>query len=139
MKNIPKPKSVSTAIIYIRVSSQEQVDGYSLQNQEKACRAFAENRGARVLEIFREEGESAKTANRTELQKLLRYCAKNHGKIGYLVVYKLDRLARQSSDHFALKVIFKRHGIQLQSATEPLTEDPSRRFNGNSFGWSCRI
>src|SRR6478609_8311799 len=58
------------AIIYVRVSSDEQVLGTSLESQDEQCRAYCQRRGMEVVKAFREEGESAKDLkfnNRKEL------------------------------------------------------------------------
>ena len=65
------------AVIYVRVSTKEQTENLSLPTQLKACEEYCEGQGFHVLARFREEGESAKTADRTELQKLLQYCRTN--------------------------------------------------------------
>ena len=117
-----KPK---VAIIYVRVSSQEQVLGYSLENQERICREFATKGGYEVLKVFTEKGESAKTAERTELQLMLRFCEKNKNQIGKLIVYKVDRLSRSTADYLYLKVFFNRLGISVVSATENFENNPS--------------
>jgi site-specific DNA recombinase len=64
------------AIIYVRVSTKEQTENLSLPTQLKACEEYCERQGFKVLARFREEGESAKTVDRTELQKLLQFCRK---------------------------------------------------------------
>ena len=116
MKNvkIEKPKN---DIQYYRVSSKEQVDNYSLSTQEKFCRELSERDGYSVLEIWREEGESAKTANRTQLQLMMRFAEKNKKRISRLVVYKVDRLSRDTADYLAIKTFFNKLGISLVSAT----------------------
>ena len=48
------------AILYLRVSTEEQVDNFSLETQEEICRKEAEKRGFEIVEIFKEEGRSAK-------------------------------------------------------------------------------
>ena len=48
------------AVLYLRVSSEEQVENFSLNTQEEICRREALRRGFEVVEIFREEGKSAK-------------------------------------------------------------------------------
>ena len=63
------------AVIYVRVSTARQLLGASLETQVKACEEHCKNNGWRVLQIFREEGESAKTADRTQLQPMLRFCS----------------------------------------------------------------
>ena len=57
---------MNAAIIYTRVSSEEQIAGTSLDFQEKQCREYCKQKGIEVLEVFREEGASAKTATRAE-------------------------------------------------------------------------
>jgi len=59
------------AVIYVRVSTKEQTENLSLPTQIRACEEYCKREGYEVLERFREEGESAKTTDRTELQNLL--------------------------------------------------------------------
>ena len=75
-----------------------------------------------MLARFREEGESAKTADRTELQKLLQFCRTNKGRVQFVVVFNLTRFAREKYDHFALRAHLKSLGISLRSATEPIDD-----------------
>lgn len=115
-------------VVYVRVSSNEQVLGYSLDNQEKFCSEFSQKAGHSILKIFREEGESAKTANRTQLQLMMRFCEKYKKQIGRVVVYKVDRLSRVTGDYLALKTFFNKLGISLVSATENLEDTPGGKF-----------
>ncbi len=112
------------AIIYTRVSSSKQVDNESLDVQDQACRRYAESIGAKVIKLFREEGESAKFADRTQLINLLEYCRRNKGKVDILIVWKIDRFARNQTDHFAIRAKLMESGVTLHSATEPLSDDP---------------
>ena len=57
-KSDTKPKR---AVVYLRVSTEEQVDNFSLGTQENICKKEALRRGFEIAEIFREEGKSAKT------------------------------------------------------------------------------
>ena len=117
----------NTAVIYVRVSSKEQVHGYSLGSQEKRCQEYCKQNGWEVLKVFVEEGESAKTADRTQLSLLKQFCLNNLGKVGYMVVWKVDRFARQSTDHYELKTFFSRMGVGLKSATEVIEDTPTGR------------
>lgn len=109
---------MSIAIIYTRVSTVEQAEKQSLDNQENICREFAARRNLEVEKVFVEAGESAKTANRTQLLEMIRYCQLAKARIKYIIVYKLDRFARNAEDHLTLKSMFLKLGIQLLSATE---------------------
>jgi len=108
------------AIIYIRVSTKEQTENLSLPTQLKACEEYCGRQGFTVLARFREEGESAKSADRTELQNLLQYCRLNKGKVQFVIVFNLTRFAREKYDHFALRAHLKSLGISWRSATEPI-------------------
>jgi site-specific DNA recombinase len=110
------------AVVYVRVSTKEQTENLSLPTQLRACEDYCQRQGYEVLERFREEGESAKTVDRTELQNLLKYCRTHKGKVHFVVVYNLTRFAREKYDHFALRAHLKSLGISLRSATEPIDD-----------------
>jgi site-specific DNA recombinase len=116
------------AIVYVRVSTEEQVENYSLDTQLDICRKEAEKRGMQVVEVFREEGRSAKTANRPELIKLLEFCRKNKKFIDAVIVYRLDRISRQTSDYLAIRKKLSECEIQLISASEPTGNSPTEKF-----------
>ncbi|MDP2789895.1 MAG: recombinase family protein [bacterium] len=115
----PQPK---TAVIYVRVSSSEQVQNTSLGTQERVCREFAQREGLRVLEVFRDKGESAKTADRPQFMRALAYCLTKKNQVGYFVVYKLDRFSRNQFDHAQIRAMLKHGGVELRSATESIDE-----------------
>lgn len=112
------------AIIYCRVSSKEQIDGTSLAVQSAACRQFAHTNNMTVVREFVEQGESAKFADRTQLIELLDYCRKHGGTIHSLLVWKVDRLARNVSDHFSIKATLLKHGVKVISVTEAIGANP---------------
>jgi site-specific DNA recombinase len=110
------------AVIYVRVSTKEQTENLSLPTQVRACEDYCRHQGFQVLERFHEEGESAKTTDRSQLQNLLKYCRTQKGKVHFVVVYNLTRFAREKYDHFALRAHLKSLGISLRSATEPIDD-----------------
>ena len=110
------------AVIYVRVSTKEQTENLSLPTQLRACEEYCRRQGYDVLERFNEEGESAKTTDRSQLQALLKYCRTHKGKVHFVVVYNLTRFAREKYDHFALRAHLKSLGISLRSATEPIDD-----------------
>src|SRR5450759_406774 len=115
-------------IIYVRVSSVEQVAGTSLTSQEQDCRHYCAARGIGVLEVFREEGESAKTADRTSLLRALAFCRKHKGQVSAFVVAKVDRFARNTEDHFYVRKLLLDSGVTLHSVTEPIGNNPAEKF-----------
>src|SRR5476649_2629262 len=85
------------AIIYLRVSTEEQVDNFSLGTQEEICTREAQRRNYEVVKIFREEGKSAKTiTGRPVLIELLEFCRKNKKILDAVIIYRLDRMSRQT-------------------------------------------
>jgi site-specific DNA recombinase len=116
------------AIVYVRVSSQDQVEGTSLESQEIACREYARRHNLDVSQVFVEQGESAKFADRTQLLALLDYCKVKSNATSALIVWKLDRFARNVEDHFAIKAALRRHGVSVVSVTEPIAQDANGKL-----------
>ena len=103
---------------YIRVSHEEQVDGYSLDAQRRILQEWVAQKGGALVKVYADEGESALTANRTEFQRM-RLDARN-GKFDALVVHKFDRFARNRTDSLAIKSLLRYdYKIKVFSATEP--------------------
>jgi DNA invertase Pin-like site-specific DNA recombinase len=121
-ENGAKLRPMIGAVIYVRVSTKEQTENLSLPTQLRACEEYCRREGYEVVERFREEGESAKTADRTELQKLLNYCRTHKGTVHFVIVYNLRRFARETYDHFALRALLKSLGASLRSVTEPIDD-----------------
>ena len=115
-------------IIYVRVSSAEQVSGTSLASQEQECRRYCAANNIAVLEVFREEGESAKTADRTALLRALDFCRKHRGGVTAFVVAKVDRFARNTEDHFYVRRLLLDNGVTLHSVSEPIGNRPTEKF-----------
>jgi site-specific DNA recombinase len=120
------------AVIYCRVSTKEQVDeGNSLVTQEKNCRDYAQKQGYEIVAVFIEQGESAKTADRTELKKLMSFCAaKKHG-ISAVISYKIDRISRNTDDYSQIRILLKRYGVEIKSTSEHFENTPAGRFMEN--------
>lgn len=115
-------------VIYIRVSSEEQVKNLSLETQRRECERFCERNGWSVAKVFAEEGESAATTNRPELQNMLSYCHDNVGTVGAVVVYNLSRFARNTADHLTVRLKLSEYGVSLRSVSEPLEETSTGKF-----------
>lgn len=121
-------------MIYCRVSTKEQVEeGNSLSTQEKICRDYAQKHNYEIGEIFLEQGESAKTADRTELQKLLAYCADKKNCVQAVIIYKLDRLSRNTDDYSQIRLLLKRYGVEIKSTSEHFENTPVGRFMENTM------
>jgi len=107
-------------IIYARYSSDSQTEN-SIDGQLRECIAFAEKNGITILNNYIDRALSAKTANRLEFQKMIKDSAKNLFDV--VVVWKLDRFARNRYDSAHYKAILRRNGVKVISATETIAED----------------
>jgi site-specific DNA recombinase len=117
------------AVLYLRVSTKEQAErggeaeGFSIPAQRDACRRKAGALNADVVEQFVDRGESARSARRPELQRMLAYISENH--VDYVIVHKLDRLARSRVDDVEINLALRGAGATLVSCTENIDETPS--------------
>src|SRR5437660_1581824 len=111
--------SLKRALIYARVSTAKQVqrddtdpDGYSLPAQEEACVRRAAALAAEVVGVYVDRGESAKTADRPQFQAMLNRI-RTEGNVDYVIVDKIDRLARNRRDD--ANIVFELHaaGVAL--------------------------
>ena len=120
---------LKTAVAYLRVSTKEQaqkggqLEGFSIPAQREAVRRKAESLGAVIVAEFIDAGESAKSADRPDLKRMLKYLAENH--VDYVLVHKVDRLARNRVDDVEITMAIKKSGATLVSATENIDETPS--------------
>ncbi len=121
------------AVIYLRVSTNDQVktdydvDGFSIRAQREACERKAAELGAVVVDEYIDRGESAKSADRPELQRMLKDL-RAKGQIDAVIVHKVDRLARSREDDMAIVVAIRKAGAQLVSATENIDETPQGKL-----------
>ncbi len=114
-------------VIYTRVSSDEQVKGTSLDSQEEVCRAYCHDKGIEVLRVFREEGASAKSADREQFLLAVEYC-RQQGDVSAFIVAKVDRFARNTEDHFYIRKILLDFGTTLHSVSEPIGNNPVEKL-----------
>ena len=117
------------AVIYLRVSTKDQAgrggeaEGFSIPAQREACIRKADAVGAVVVAEFVDAGESARSANRPELQNMLSFI-KEH-KVQHVIVHKIDRLARNRVDDVEINIQISAVGAQLVSCSENIDETPS--------------
>ena len=107
------------AVIYARYSSDNQREE-SIEDQLRECIAFAERSGFTVLQHYIDRAYSAKTDNRPEFQRMINDSQKKLFDV--VIVWKLDRFARNRYDSARYKNQLKKNGIKVLSATESISE-----------------
>ncbi|WP_437770364.1 recombinase family protein [Arthrobacter sp. KNU40] len=118
---------------YIRVPTRDQAErdgheeGFSIPAQREAIQRKAESLGAFVTKEFVERGRTGTNTNRPALQKMLAYIQETPD-IDFVIVHKIDRLARTLVGDVDIGKILSAAGIQLVSTTENIDESPSGRL-----------
>ncbi len=129
----PDPSSQVRAVDYLRVSTAEQAEkglgeeGYSIPAQREACVGRVRAEGWTLVDEYVDRGESARSADRPELLKMLERIERDRD-VDVVVVHKVDRLARNVEDHVAIRAALRRAGCQLVSVTENLEATPSGKL-----------
>lgn len=85
-------------VLYVRVSTAMQVDGYSLDGQKNMLKQFAEREGMEIINIYEDAGKSGKSIEgRPAFQQMI-LDIQNGLSINYVIVYKLSRFGRNAAD-----------------------------------------
>ena len=108
-------------MIYARYSSDNQREE-SIEGQIRECTAYAEKNGITIVKHYIDRAISAKTDNRPEFQQMIKDSDKKLFDI--VLVWKLDRFARNRYDSARYKTQLKKNGVKLMSATEVISEGP---------------
>lgn len=117
MKRNKIRENVVRVALYVRVSSHEQVEGYSIGEQTERLQKYAEAMDWDVLKVYVDPGYSGGNTDRPGLKELLKDIKK--GEINKVVVYKLDRLSRSQKDTMMLiEDEFLAHGVDFVSMNE---------------------
>ena len=94
----------------------------SIEGQIRECTAYAEKNGITIVKHYIDRAISAKTDNRPEFQQMIKDSDKKLFDI--VLVWKLDRFARNRYDSARYKTQLKKNGVKLMSATEVISEGP---------------
>ena len=120
--------------IYVRVSTDEQANrGYSLAAQVDQIKSFIKNQGWAALEIYSDDGYSAKNRNRPALKRLLDDASEK--RFDVVLAYKIDRLSRRLKDLIEIVEELSHYEVGFKSITELIdTTTPEGRLMFHQFG-----
>lgn len=127
------PAYILRVALYIRVSTEEQAKfGISLAAQEDALLRYAQEHGFKIVQIYRDEGNSARkpVAKRPVMLQLLEDV--KAGKIDRILFTKFDRWSRNVREYHNVQAILDAHGVTWQAILEnydTLTADGRLRVN----------
>ena len=104
-------------VLYVRVSSKEQVDGYSIGEQIERLEKYADAMEWDIVKTFVDPGYSGGNTDRPGLKEMIREIEK--GGIDKVVVYKLDRLSRSQLDTlYLIEKVFLANNTDFVSMSE---------------------
>ena len=108
----------ATAVAYCRVSTEEQAERQTIQTQREAIQRWAQFNGITIAQWYVDQGRSGSLEpdQRPGLRALLADAHK--GLFRLLVVYRVDRLARDAAVYFSLDRQLRKAGVTVVSVTE---------------------
>lgn len=109
------------AVIYARYSSHGQQE-QSIDGQLRDCYAFAERQGYMIVGEYIDRALTGRNDDRPDFQRMLADARKKQFK--YILVWKLDRFARNRYDSAVHKAELKKYGVRVISATENISDEP---------------
>lgn len=109
------------AVIYARYSSDNQREE-SIEGQLRECTAYCKKNDITVLRTYIDRAMSAKTDHRPDFQRMIKDSAK--GLFDVIIVWKLDRFARNRYDSAHYKAQLRKYGVKVLSATENISDGP---------------
>ncbi len=117
------------AVLYARVSSDKQAEkDLSIPAQLKSLRQYALARKWNVVKEFIDEAESARTADRPAFQEMIAEAKQKNQPFSAILVWKLNRFARNREDSIIYKSLLRRKGIQVISINEQIDDTASGKL-----------
>ena len=110
-----------TAVIYARYSSDSQREA-SIEGQLRDCKDYAERNNITIVGTYIDRAYSAKTDDRPEFQRMVKDSARKI--FDAVLVWKLDRFARNRYDAVYYKRQLEKNGVHLVSVMEPISSGP---------------
>ena len=110
-----------TAVIYARYSSDSQREA-SIEGQLRDCKDYAERNGITIVGTYIDRAYSAKTDDRPEFQRMVQDSARKI--FDAVLVWKLDRFARNRYDAVFYKRQLEKNNVHLVSVMEPILDGP---------------
>ena len=110
------------AVIYARYSCSNQTE-QSIEGQLRVCEEFARRKNLIIVGSYIDRATTGTNDKRAEFQKMIKDSAKKTWK--YVIVYQLDRFARNRYDSAIYKSKLKSNGVKVISAQENISDDAS--------------
>jgi len=110
-------------VIYARYSPGSRQTEQSIEGQVRDIEAFCKSKDYTIIGRYYDKAITGKTDKRPEFQRMLKDSSKQLFK--YVVVWQLDRFARNKYESAVHKNTLKKNGVRVLSAKENITDDPA--------------
>jgi site-specific DNA recombinase len=107
------------AIIYTRVSTDEQNNGYSPADQKDKLYKYCENNNIEIAGFYHDD-ESGKSFDRPEWIKIMSFIKKNRNYVDNILFLKWDRFSRNVAEAYITIRDLRKLGVEAQSIEQPL-------------------
>lgn len=118
---IEEGAETKNAVIYARFSSHSQTE-QSIEGQLRVCHEFAKRKGITVVGEYIDRALTGRSDDRPDFQRMISDAKKK--AFQYVIVYKLDRFARNRYDSAIYKHKLKQCGVRVLSAMENIGDNP---------------
>ena len=125
-KNISEVLSIlKTAVIYARYSSDSQSE-QSIEGQVRVCKQFAEKNDLLIVDQYIDRALTGTNDNRAAFQQMLKDSKRKQWSV--VIVYKLDRFARNKYESVVNRKKLFDNGVQIVSAMENIPDTPEGKL-----------
>ncbi len=122
---------MKTGIAYLRISNDRQ-SNHSIAGQQMMVQGWCERNDVEIVDVFKDEGFSARNFDRPDFKRLYRFIEKHHRTVDHLIVFAFDRFSRDAGEAIvAIKKLQRQFAIKVVSVSEGVTfdaDDPGSFF-----------
>ncbi len=125
---MPKPKKPMRFAFYGRTSSDQQDIENSIAGQRSEGDEHARRLGGNIVAEYLDEGKTGKVADRPGFQQMIRDATSSNPPFDAIIVWKLNRFARNAKDALHYWDLLEEHGIRVYSVMEAFFDDPTGKL-----------
>lgn len=118
-------------LIYARTATTTQESDHAIRLQIEECEKYAKENDCEIAEIYSDCGKSGNDFHRSGLNELLARC--HFEKIDAVLVYSVDRLARNVTHYYKIKEILQNKDVKIFTVVRSgMEEDIARLYQENT-------
>lgn len=133
------PEQVHAVAVY-RVSTKKQLENESITRQKDEVQRYCSDKRYSLLKEFSFAETGYATERRKNFEEVIDFCIRNKDKVKVLVIHRIDRFSRAGAEvYLSLKAMLAKHGVRVESATEPIDSSPMGEFMEVNYAAVARL